>query len=835
LSQWVASHPELRRIWIDLDETDNDANHFEAHVLDAIAGTDRNPAILKSGSASAANFATDFITAICDKLSTMGESVIVLEDLHRLTNQKIVADIGRLIEMLPPHVHMLISSRADTPVALNRNRLRGEVGEIRQSAFAMTYDESAALLQAIAGRELDHASVAALLDRTEGWTAGLQMAAMTLRFRHDTTTFVAEFGGSDRLVADYLSEEVLDALSRSDRATLLEMSALDKVSAELLSEVTDRPRASDLLTRLERQSLFVTPIGDSREWFRFHPLFRDLLRYRMRSEDPRAEPRTLTRAAEWHLTRGDTGSAIEYFLRARNWERAIEMILSRGPDLFERADAPVIGHWLNAIPEDVIAERTEVLLLRGMLTATTGDGALAEDRLRAIAARRDITAGEAAYAQAFLAALVQWRPRPNVSIACAEQALDAIQSIRKSHAPDHLPNPAIVTTITMISLGRAHFLAGNLPEARQWLDEALSTDGGGYSVWRISALGSLALIEAWCGRTDQADEFASEALALANEISASPIPATAEAHLAAALVAIESANLKQAAAACAKGVRLSNANGRDMVAWVAFAELRALDDLHPSSRAPRAPAGPPPPIVADSLLASRSRALRLSGSPGTAHRLLNGQPAVTTSVMFEKVATELALGHPDVARGLMNGLPDLPDAAGPLGQIQHLILASWCEAENGMGARADDLLRQAMNLAEDNGLITVFVRAGPATVKRLSTLTDESVSATREAVLSSLPELFDAPVVNEPAEGLTERELELIALLPTRLTNTELADRFFISVNTVKTHMTHIYRKLAVSDRDGAITKAAQLGLLNKRLTYPGWTTTGRSSYSRRR
>ncbi|MEO8907712.1 MAG: LuxR C-terminal-related transcriptional regulator, partial [Microbacteriaceae bacterium] len=477
-----------------------------------------------------------------------------------------------------------------------------------------------------------------------------------------------------------------------------------------------------------------------------------------------------------------------------------------------------------AIPESVISDRVDVLLLKGILTGMNGAASKAEDQLRAVAARPMITRGQLACAQTFLAALVQWRPRPAASIVYADRALATIDALGDSPTPAQLPDRDTLTTIAMIAKGRGHFLAGNLPEARRWLETALTTDGAGYSVWRISALGSLALLDAWCGRTRRAVESASEAFALAREMNNWHHPATAEAHLATSLASLERAEHEHAAAAWSEGRIRAHANGRDLLSWVAFAEFGAFgafDDFRASDQVPGQPAGSPPPIVADFLLAKRSRDLRLHGSPDRAARLLNGDPVLTSSVLFEKAAAELTLGHLEAAQDLVRRFADVADALEPLARVRGLILASWCSATVGMDARADALLSEALELAEDDGLVAVFVQAGPVTIRRIANLTDGLSPLIHDAVLENVSDRVDVFETGELADRLvdrlTDRELELLTLLPTRLTNTELADRFVVSVNTIKTHMAHIYRKLDVVNRSDAIARAVHLGLLKQR------------------
>ncbi len=820
VSQWVESHPEVCFAWMDVVGADGDATVFGAHLIDALV--ESSPAcgdiasiVLGAGTP----FGRGFVTALVPKLSATAQIVIVLEDLHHLSEPALLAELGEAVALLPPNIHLLITSRSDSPVAWTGVRLRYEVPELRQAAFAMSYDESAQLVAAITGRELDRASVATLLDRTEGWVAGIQMAAMTLRLRRDSTQFIAEFGGSDRLVADYLTGEVLGALPPGDRETLFELCALDYFSAELLTDLGLGERSSDLMGRLERQSLFLVPLRDSREWFRFHQLFRDLLRYRMRSEAPGTEARILQGAAAWHRAHGDEGIAVEYLLRAHDWESAIDVILDSAVEAIEAADVGSLARWLGALPADVLAERVDVQLLLGILTGMSGDAGLAENRLRAIADRPESTLFERACAQTFLSALVHWGHRPEVAIACAEQALASIERVGDVQRPSRLPGVDAMTTIAMLSLGRAHFLVGNFAQARHWLTAALATDGAGHSVWRIAVLGSLALLSAWCGRTGIADRYAEDALALARETNNWRHPCTAEAHLALALTAIERVEPGRAKAEYREGFARIAATGRRQLSWVAYAAICDVVDLAENDRLPGPPTGPAPPVVADRLLARQSRSLRLSGAPDGARRLSDRSGVTTTSVVFEDAAAELALGHPDAAREFVRHLSDLPDAAEPLGKARALILESWCSAAVGLDDRADGLLSEAMDIADRHGLVRVFLQAGTVVVRRVEHLADGLFHPTCLAVLAAAGDHPDASGELEPAGAFTGRELELIALLPTRLTNTELAARFVISVNTVKTHMAHIYRKLDVANRRDAIAKATQYGLIGRAAT----------------
>lgn len=819
LSQWVRAHPERRFAWVDLSDDDNDPHLFVKHLIDTVRRIVPEVGSLPVLDRRGGSPGDDplLLRGLAARLAIAGETGIVLENLHALHNRSIVTELSTVAALLPPTVHLVISSRIDTPEVWNDNRLRGEVGEIGQSSFALDLDEASTLLATLTGRHLDAEEVTVLLERTEGWVTGLQLAASALRERADTARFIAEFHGADRLVAGYLTREVLDPLPPSARRALQELSVVDRFDIDLVTALGYPQTTWDLVRRLEQGALFATPLDDSREWFRLHPLLRELLQHQLRAADAAAETRVLLRAANWHLDRGESGPAIEYLLRAHAWDRAIDAILACSVDLFEQIDTVAVARQLNELPDSALIGRIDVQLLRAVLTATTGATALAEDRLRAILATPTITPGETAYAQTFLASLVHWRSRPDVTIEYAERALEGIDSLGAPAVSAPFLSPAILRTIALMSRGRAFLFIGDFRRAQQSLEEALRSDGAGYSVLRIGALGALALVHAWCGRTREAGDFAAEAQALASERGRQDHPATAEAHLATALVALAKGRLDRAEAALQAGARLASTDCRESLTWVAFAAFASLDDLRGCDQIRTTPLGSPPPIVAELLLARRARVMRLNGSPEGARRLLSGARTLTTAVMFEKVAAELARGQLPEAQALLREFTMLPDARGPLGRVRGLLLASWCAAEGGVGGRARALLWEALHRAEADVLVTVFVDAGPSTLRRMEEMTEGHAAPIAEAVLALAPHGTAGHGPDGPPVHLTERERELLALLPTRFTNVELAERFYVSVNTIKTHTAHIYGKLGVSTRSEAIVRATQLGLLSTR------------------
>ncbi len=828
LAQWAASRPDLRFVWLQIDPLDDDPVHFSQRLLRGFAAiraefADLGPLVAMHGG----GLGPPLLEELGKKMADLPDVVIVLDDLHRVSNAILLADLGRLVELLPENVHLVLSTRVDLPIAWSRHRMRLGMTEIRQADLALDEAEAAELLEQIAGRTMSADSLAALVNRTEGWVAGLQLAAMTLRHYDDMDEFIIEFSGSDRLVADYLTEEVLQGQSDHRRQFLLRVSVLDEFSADLVAHLTGEQNAEFVLEELERESMFLVPLDTHRSRFRFHHLFRDLLRYRLRLEDPAAEGPLLTRASTWHLDRGELSQAVDLLLRAGEWESVLDIILSRGSDVFERGQMATVIRWIERVPESIRAGRHNLTLLLAFLKGADGQAAVAEDLGRNVMTHPTATDGERLCATVLLSLLAQWRPRPETSVDLAVRALDILDNAEDI---DQLPIPAVLCltdayslrTISLISGGQAHFLAGNIGEARDWLERGLRSVGAAYSVWKVSCLGSLGLLEAWSGHAHRSEALAGEALAVARGVDTLSHPSTADAYLALTLVALERAQPNRAAVYLHEATLRAYANQRLQLMWVCQlgrALLQAAEGHTDEATKTILSAtldldSEPPPIVADRLFALRSSLLRLSGSPERAIRDATESNSRSHSVTFELALAALALREVERAHKVFDALPGLTDAStDPLIRIEHHLLAALLSDADD---RCDDArihLREAIALGERHSLVEVFVNVGPPIVRLLSGLAGEQQEF-RRLILTRSGERFSSALIETLTDPLTDRELEILSFLPSRLTNIELANQCYVSVNTIKTHMAHIFQKLGAVNRNDAISQARAIGLL---------------------
>ncbi len=822
LAQWSAAHPELPFVWMALTPSDDDPVRFSQRFLEGLSAVSPNVSELGSlVSLHGGGLGTPLLEALRTELEEAPAMVLVLDDLHQLSNATLLADLGQLVERLPPQVHLVLASRADPPIAWSHHRLTRELTELRQADLAFDEVDSARLLELITGRPLGTDQVNVLVQRTEGWAAGLQLAAMTLRGHDDSDRFIAQFSGNDRLVADYLSEQVLEAQSPGRRAFLLRISILDELCAALATRLTGQAHAQLQLEELERESMFLVPLDDRREWYRFHHLFRELLRFRLRAEEPGVEEELLEAAADWHLDRGDVNAAVEYLVRARRWDAVLDLIMGRGTEIFERGQMATVIRWITAVPEAVRSGRRDVRLLLAFLMGAEGQAVGCEDVLRSVMADPSATRGERACGQALLATLAQFRSNPEVTVEMAHTALELLAGLDGHPIPPlmNLADTQSLETLALGSCGRGHFLAGRLDDAREWMERGLDSAGAAYSGWKIGLLGSLALLEGWSGRLERAEALADQALGVARDVGILVHPVTAEAFLAASLVALERGQPRQAAIALREGCLRAEANRRTPLSWIGrlLSAQQQVAEGHPDlaaatiAAARRELGAPPPPVVEQALLALRCRLLRLEGAVEQAWRLLRDDPIGPSPLLVEAVASALTLDRPDQARKLLDGAHW--SASGPKERVQAEMLAAWQAVAEGYPDQAVEPLRRAMDEADRHGLVEVLVQGGPVVVRMVAELPGPT-TAHRDTVLARAREATAPVRVGELPDPLTDRELEILLYLPSRLTNGELAERCYVSVNTIKTHMAHIYRKLEAANRNEAIVRARQLGLL---------------------
>ncbi len=343
--------------WLSLDEGDNDPARFLAYFVAALKAIDAN---FGAGTLGALQSPQPppmeaILTALINEFATVPDHfALVLDDYHLITTQPIHDALAFLLDHLPPNLHLVIATRADPPLPLARLRGRGQLTELRLTHLRFTHDEAAAFLNTCVSLNLSPEDVAALEARTEGWVAGLQMAAVSMQGQEDVAGFIQAFTGSDRYILDYLVEEVLQRQPESVQTFLLQTAILDRLTGPLCDAVTGQDDGQATLERMERANLFILPLDNELRWYRYHHLFADLLRYRLHQAQPDQVPILHGRAGAWYEQNGLITEAIDHALAAGDPEWAAHLIEQAAESTMLRGEVATLLRWVEALPEDLV-------------------------------------------------------------------------------------------------------------------------------------------------------------------------------------------------------------------------------------------------------------------------------------------------------------------------------------------------------------------------------------------------------------------------------------------------------------------------------------------------
>src|SRR3954451_12492548 len=381
LTQWLAAEGSQQRVaWLALDAADADLRMFLTHLAAAVqtvepeAGGDAL-ALLQAGASDAV-----LVSLINDLDLLAGPTVVVLDDYHIIDGAAVHEAVTFLLDNLPPHVTLAMTTRADPPLPLSRLRARGELVEVRAADLRFTTDEAEAFLNEVMELQLDPALVAALEVRTEGWAAGLQLAALSARTHAgagggsgDVAAFVEAFSGSHRFVLDYLVEEVLDRQPDEVRAFLLDTSVLDQLAGGLCDAVTGRSDGQAMLETLERENLFVVALDDERRWYRYHHLFADALRARLTARHADRIAELHVAASRWLAENGLLGDAVGHAIASGDHEHTADLVELSLADLRRRRQDRTLRDWLRSLPDDVVRRRPLLAMFLGWSRLSEGD------------------------------------------------------------------------------------------------------------------------------------------------------------------------------------------------------------------------------------------------------------------------------------------------------------------------------------------------------------------------------------------------------------------------------------------------------------------------------
>jgi LuxR family maltose regulon positive regulatory protein len=827
MAQWARAQPEGSVAWVTLDDADNDPRLLVTNLVAAVARVSPGfaPETQARLTQRGAGLGPQLLAYLLDELAALPSCVVVLDDVDTISSPVLRADLTVLVEQSRENVRFVVGTRTDTHLALHRLQLRGEVLELRQRDLSVDRNETRQILERLLHRRFSPEQVDALASRTEGWPAAVHLAVTALHDATDIDAAIARFTGNDEHVASYLTDEVLAHQPKDVEEFLLRTSVLERLSGPLCDAVTGNHDGYEMLTHLGRESLFVIRLDEYGEWYRYRRLFRDLLRHRLRAagED---ESELLRRAAEWHFAHDDVDAGAMCLVTAENWDGLIRLVERQGRALFERGSAGTALRWLDTVPEAVKANDRSLLFDHAALASMTGNTLLAEEDLRRAAEAQPFSPSEQAAADTLRATWVEAHAAPDTVVAATENVLHVLdKSVDLADAPVlyHLGRPESLRAMAVVSRARAFHYRGDVATARTILrDFVLEPDV--YAPWMIAGLGTLSLIEAWTGHLRRAEQHATRALKIAADRGLEHHPSTSNAYTATACHLREQGRLAEAEQILADAAAVEQRTERAVPLAVIAAELALshlargapLTGLEHVAQFRQQGHAPPPARIASRLNAVEARLLVAVGEPDRAAAVLEETRLGTTEVFAAQIELAVAQGEIDVALKLIDCLRDTsPD----FDLRARLEAALWFAIvqdldDDARGARRT--FAEVIAAAEPEGHVRLFLDVGAPARRLLRGYFAGNPSPYAGELLQRLPKDTDRtpPRDLRLADPLSERELLVLSYLQTRLSNAEIAEQLFISLNTLKTHLRHVYQKLDVTGRREAVEVAEALDLL---------------------
>ena len=823
LTHWAEQHRGGPVAWLT-PHPDDDPSRLAARLVAALerSGAAIRPATSAHVQHRGPVIGRRFLAALVADLVPISDAILVVDGLDAPLRTGLVEALVALIEGLPEGLNVMVASRSRWPTSGHGSWRPGQVVRLDQADLAFTPDEARLLLEQVSGRRPTDRQAETLLARTEGWPAGLQLAAVALRHAPDPDRFVDGFAGDERHVAGFLRDEVLAHQPAHVRRFLARTSVVDRLSGPLCDALTGDDDGAAMLRHLERHGLFTRAVGPGRGRFAYHPLFRDLLRHELRHDEPEAEAPLLVRAASWHLARDEPEPAADHLIEARAWQQLIELIDRYGGRMFENGAVHSVLRWLDALPGGRNPRRPDLAVRRAYLHTMLGDTRLA-DRVLRDAETDPPRPGEQLAVNALRATWAFFDASPSPVISAADAVLAAVDDVDPDEIPDvfGITAPASLRTMAAGSRARALWYLGDVDASRRAFAAVLQQRDI-YPPWHVHALGALALLEAWAGNLRVADGHARRALAVATDAGVVHHPATMDARLAAAHVSRERGHLHRADVLLNQAHTIATGTRRPITLAVHAVERalwhlaadrpdRGLAELdrHRTSGNP-----PPPQLIDHRRRAVEARLLLATGDCERARSSLGldddtegwsadlAAVAVQTSVMRHDFATAQACLDRWPATG----------AAEPHARLERELWTAVVAARAGERRRALELASAVVAEAEAEGHVRLFLDGGPPAERMLRELCRAAPTAyLRHVVRGAAPTPHQA--TGGATADLTQRELEVLRYLPTSLSSAEIAARLYISLNTLKTHLRAIYRKLGVDGRHDAIRRAVDRGI----------------------
>jgi len=818
--------------WLSVDESDNDPVRFFTYFTAALQRVD--PGI---GQAARAMLQSpeppppeSFLTSLVNDIATTSSPfILVLDDYHLIQMLPIHQQLAFLLDHAPPQMHLVIVTREDPLLPLSRLRARGQMSELRQADLKFTEEEAADFLQRVMQLSLSSADVSTLHRHTEGWIAGLQLAALSLRGRGGVGSLVQSFAGDQRYIIDYLFDEVFQQQSHDVQSFLLQTSILERLTAPLCDAVTGREDSREVLLALEHANLFLVPLDESRQWYRYHHLFHDLLRTQ---RNPSLLAPLHQKAAHWYKENGFLDEALGHALAAEDWDEAERLVAPACSEAIRNGQFATLGRWLAALPDALVRQRPGFATLKAWASLAMGQQETAE--ASADLAESLLPADAPSFDRGVLVALRTYISLARRDVARTIQlATDALALLDKG-------DPYFARGAVLNNLAQAQVWAGDIPAATQTYRELLRQSQGVHPLSAVSALSHLADCLDIQGQRNEAMVLCQQALAQCMDARGRPLPPGGLTHILLGGMCYEGNDLPSAQQHLLQGLELAKSLSRASVPVAGMIELARLQLANGEAKAALATIGEVRQLASqlhwphvDSMVAAMEAefALRQGDIVAVERWAESAGLSPTDWPSHVRESEYLTYARLLLAEHRLNEvqvlLANLERFAQEGGRGRDLITVWILQAlaQLALGDRKQALARleEAVRLAAPEGYVRAFLDEGqsilkllppvrhvaPAFVDALIIAFGTDLQGAREAA----PERPDAhpPSLIEP---LSDREMEVLRLVASGLSNGEIAGRLIITVGTVKTHVHNICGKLAVRSRTQAIARARELVLL---------------------
>lgn len=820
--------------WLSLDAADNDFSRFTRYLSAALgtvrpAAADATADLFGPGAAPSPEFVS---ASLIEGLTESDDPfVLVIDDYHLVTAEPVHRLVRFLIERGPPFVHLVLLTREDPPLPLARLRAHGRLVELRADDLRYTSEETSTYL-GDAGISLDPPLVGRLLDRTEGWIAGLQLAAISLRDRPDPAALIETFGGSQRFVFDYLADEALGGVDEDLRAFLVRTSIAERFTGDLCRELTGRSDADALLERAERANLFIVPLDAERRWYRYHRLFADYLRSQVGEDERRA---LHERAADWFERMGFASDAIDHALAAGSLDRATRLIERAARPAFEAGELATLLGWLETLPPDRVAASPELTALHAWTLFETGQVgaavALAEHHLASSDAR-----GPAEGRLLVLRALMATVTGPDAE----DLAIDGLGLVG---------DDPLFRSLGLLAAGLATLARGQYVPAVETLRVGyLTALRAGNPTAVLPAVSPLGQALALAGLRGEAETICRAVLAQQGDRQGRPRLIAWPARVVLGIVRYEANDLVEARRELEAGFEAARQMGigRPVLGWaisyLALVRLAcgdqdgAFEALRTSQRDLRTTGMALPGLAGEIEARILLRQGDVTGAGRWADRAIPEAPPgspllelVRRSMDTTIARVRLAQGRPDEARELLARTRVAQEASGALADLISIsVLDAACAEAKGDRAEALRALGQAVELAAPGDYVRRFVDDGRSIAHLLSLVRTAAPGFVDALIAAFEAEPTDgrAPELHVPGtsvwqdahgrllETLTARELDVLRLMAQGASNADIAAGLTVSLGTAKWHVGHVLAKLGATSRTQALLRAQQVGLV---------------------